>query len=831
MIALTAAGTEERRQLATYIGIDLAVVLCAAGSMAAVRLWLIPNPWIGFMVVLLLGAAGGLYIAMVFVRYDRCAAAVATFAAANWAVSITIAAISPFSPTVVAPVILLPVMVAVRYLNRSQLSALLGAAIPVCAAMAAAGSLPDLAGVQAQSPRWTNDVLAMVFVPAMTGLIALAAWQTHTALAARAGALWQSHTRLAAAADGVRLRIERDLSHTTQRRLATALDAARSARHLVNGHDEAAGDAFERLTTDLQQASAELRELAHGIYPPELAEHGLAAALRTASLRWPVPTTVTTTGLVRYRPEIENSVYFCCLEAVQDAATHAGEDTRVDITMRDRHGLWFEMRRYGTGCTADVIRNGPGFTMMTDRMGVIGGTLTVVASPRRGVRIRGHVPTDVLSGVRPDTPPDVLTTRPATAVMGILAGVWRLAARAWDRSPDSLTGRRHATTGIGALRAVTMLTGAIVIAAYPVAHPAWFLTVAAATCGSALLLLGAQRIAGRGDPDRAVAFAAVTFWVYALAVTLAAPATLPSNSLLVVMPVVLAASRLRGRRFLLVAGATVAVTCLVTVAGRFPPAVGIEPAPHPLLRGAGFVALVVLGTTVPSWLTWQNHVTLTRRAEELQASRQDLISASDLQRRQIERDLHDCAQQRLVAAALRARLAQRLLSTRRHEVEQVDPVIAGLIDDLEEASSELRDLAYGIHSPRLDEDGLEAALRAAAARSPLPTTVTVDRLSRYRPDIEVNVYSCCLEGLQNAIKHAGDDATITIELSGHNGLSFDIRDNGAGCPIDKVSNGHGFLNMTTRLAAIGGTLAVHTRPGHGVHLHGRIAHVPLAGVD
>src|SRR5262249_41584664 len=145
-----------------------------------------------------------------------------------------------------------------------------------------------------------------------------------------------------------------------------------------------------------------------------------------------------------------------------------------------------------------------------------------------------------------------------------------------------------------------------------------------------------------------------------------------------------------------------------------------------------FVALLVVGTAVPSLLAWQGHATLTRRAEALQQARAAVITASDLERRQIERNLHDCAQQRLVAAALRARVAHRLLYT---QYEQVDIIIAGLVDDLREASIELRDLTQGIHSPGLAEHGLEAAVRAAATRAPLPTVVTVDGLTRYQQEI------------------------------------------------------------------------------------------------
>jgi signal transduction histidine kinase len=809
----TGAG-DERRRLATYIGIDLIAVVGAAVWMAVLRLTaIVPNPWLALLVVLLLSGAAGLYVARVLVRFDRCVSAVTTFAAANWALAVSIAVLSPFAAAVLAQAILLPVILGVRYLSRRQLSALLGGAVLVGATMAVGGSLPDLAGVDADSPRWVDGALAVVFVPAMSGLIALAAWQTHTVLVTRAEALRQSHARLVAAADEVRQRVERDLSRTTQRRVAAATESTRAVRRLVVEHDSRAADALERLTTCLQQASAELRELAHGIYPPELTEHGLAAALRAAKLRSALPTTVAAGGLGRHRPEIENNVYFCCVEAWQNAVTHAGPDAHVRVTVQEHNGLSFEVHDDGVGCAADVIRSGHGFTTMTDRIGAIGGVLTVAASPGRGVHLYGHVPAAVLA--------DAPATRPrprATAVARFLARVWRLVTAPWGHATESLAGRR-ATIGIQTLRAVTLVTGALTLG-YAVAQPAWLLTDLAATATATILLASALRLARHGNFDQAIVGASVTLWAYAVAITLLAPATLPYSSLMVVIPVVLAASHLRRRPFRLMVGASVAVALLVAAAGRFPPAFDIESPTHPLRHSIAFAALLVVGTAVPSVFAWQNHATLTRRAEALQQAQEAVITASDLERRQIERNLHDCAQQRLVAAALHARTAHRLLST---QYEQVDVILARLVDDLHEVSSELRDLTQGIHSPGLAEHGLEAALRAAAARSPLRTVVTVDGLTRYQQEIETNVYFCCLEGLQNAIKHAGDGATVTIGLSGHNGLSFDIRDDGAGCSPHQIADGHGLRNMRARLASIGGTLTVHAEPGGGVHLHGYLA--------
>jgi signal transduction histidine kinase len=200
------------------------------------------------------------------------------------------------------------------------------------------------------------------------------------------------------------------------------------------------------------------------------------------------------------------------------------------------------------------------------------------------------------------------------------------------------------------------------------------------------------------------------------------------------------------------------------------------------------------------------------------------VAAADRERRQIERDLHDGAQQRLVAAAVQSRVAQRLLAT---QPDQVGPLLAQLSEDLREAGAELRDLAHGIYPPQLAEYGLETALRAVARHSPLPTAIHSAGVGRYPPEIEINLYFCLLEALQNAIKHAGENATVTIDLRGRDGLSFDFSDTGHGTRPDVLRSGHGITNMYDRLGAIGGTLTIDTGPGAGLHLHGDI---PVKGV-
>jgi signal transduction histidine kinase len=213
-----------------------------------------------------------------------------------------------------------------------------------------------------------------------------------------------------------------------------------------------------------------------------------------------------------------------------------------------------------------------------------------------------------------------------------------------------------------------------------------------------------------------------------------------------------------------------------------------------------------------------------RKAEELQASRARIVAAGNAERRRIERNLHDGAQQRLVALAVKLRLAHQLADV---DVEQAKGMLEELRGELREAVEELRTLAHGIYPPLLMDQGLAAALGSAADRAALPTRMEADSTGRYPTEVEAAVYFCCLEALQNAAKHAGHQATATVRLWEESGaLRFEVADDGAGFDPASKGQGAGFVNMSDRLGAIGGTLQVDSTPGVGTRVRGT---VPLDG--
>jgi signal transduction histidine kinase len=210
---------------------------------------------------------------------------------------------------------------------------------------------------------------------------------------------------------------------------------------------------------------------------------------------------------------------------------------------------------------------------------------------------------------------------------------------------------------------------------------------------------------------------------------------------------------------------------------------------------------------------------LRAQAVALRESRARVVASGDAERRRVERNLHDGAQQNLVALAVNLRLARDIVAD---DPDAATQMLDEIGEEVKRTIRELRELAHGIYPPLLADSGLGEALRAAASRSPLRVTVTGQDIGRYSPEIEAAVYFCCLEALQNAAKHAAA-ASVQVRLwEESDGLLFSVSDDGPGFDADKARKGHGFVNMTDRLGAIGGTVRWQSEPGHGAEIRGSI---------
>jgi signal transduction histidine kinase len=214
---------------------------------------------------------------------------------------------------------------------------------------------------------------------------------------------------------------------------------------------------------------------------------------------------------------------------------------------------------------------------------------------------------------------------------------------------------------------------------------------------------------------------------------------------------------------------------------------------------------------------------LQARLEELRASRQRLVTAQDEERRKLERNLHDGAQQHLVALKVKLGLAEMLMT---RDPEKAKATLTQLKGDADEALETLRDLARGIYPPLLAEKGLAVALESQARKATVPVTVDAAGITRYSQDLEAAVYFCCLEALQNIQKYAGA-SRAAIRLRDLDGLlGFEVIDDGAGFDKATTTMGSGLTNMVDRLDALDGSVEVISSPGAGTTLRGRLPVLP-----
>lgn len=204
--------------------------------------------------------------------------------------------------------------------------------------------------------------------------------------------LQASRGRLVAVADAERRRIERNLHDGAQQHLVAIAVKVRLLEQLAERDPERGKSLMTQLQEDVRSAIEELRSLAHGIYPPLLSSAGLGQAMSAACRRAPLPASVESDGVGRHSPEIEAAVYFCCLEALQNAAKYAGPEASARVRIwEEAGGLLFDVSDDGPGFAAGRNGEGAGLTNMRDRLGAVGGTLRV-ESDDHGTRIHGVVP-------------------------------------------------------------------------------------------------------------------------------------------------------------------------------------------------------------------------------------------------------------------------------------------------------------------------------------------------------------------------------------------------------------------------------------------------------
>jgi len=207
----------------------------------------------------------------------------------------------------------------------------------------------------------------------------------------------------------------------------------------------------------------------------------------------------------------------------------------------------------------------------------------------------------------------------------------------------------------------------------------------------------------------------------------------------------------------------------------------------------------------------------------LRASRKRLVAVAASERRKIERDLHDSAQQMLIAIRIQLELTRGEVDPASKLERQLNRIAL----DLDRALDELRSVAHGIYPPLLAEEGLAAALTEAARRASVPVELELEDVGRLPEEIETAVYYCCLEALQNAAKHGGPDVAVSMRLWWEpHLLRFSVSDDGVGFVPGQDPEPTGLTNMLDRLGAIGGRISIRSAPGRGTDVDGAVTVSP-----
>jgi signal transduction histidine kinase len=210
---------------------------------------------------------------------------------------------------------------------------------------------------------------------------------------------------------------------------------------------------------------------------------------------------------------------------------------------------------------------------------------------------------------------------------------------------------------------------------------------------------------------------------------------------------------------------------------------------------------------------------LKARLADLQAAQKRLVAAQDHERRRLERNIHDGAQQQLVALQVRQRLAEQLID---RDPVKAKEMLVQIQTDTGTALDDLRDLARGIYPPLLADQGLVAALRAQARKSTLPVEIRADDVARCSEEIEAAVYFSVLECLQNVAKYAeATSVQVTLQVEAAT-LGFGVHDDGRGFDPKAVGAGTGLQGIADRLGALDGSLEVDSAPGRGATVTGRV---------
>jgi signal transduction histidine kinase len=394
------ADRSEHARLRQLVWFDVAIACAAVALISATFVVVERSGWL--LVLATAVAISGLAMAAGLLPLDRgdLGGAVLCLALANWFVAVVASSIATFAWPLMVLAALLPTALAAPYVSGRLIRWYVVASLLVAMSVAALGLLQDFSGFENQLPEWTPVAIVLLFTPFLAAMLLITALQHSSrlqsalseTLAANA-ALASSRSRVVVAADRERRRVERDLHDGAQQRLIALRLRLRRAEQECRSDPETVPEVFAELRDQVRAVHEELRDLAHGVYPPVLTQHGLAEALAAAAHRCPLPVVVDAARTARLDPEIEAAIYFCCAEALQNAAKHAGPDAHIRLALTaDADEIRFVVADDGAGFDTATLTAVGGIESLRDRLSTAGGTLDVIAAPGKGTIVTGRVP-------------------------------------------------------------------------------------------------------------------------------------------------------------------------------------------------------------------------------------------------------------------------------------------------------------------------------------------------------------------------------------------------------------------------------------------------------
>ena len=380
---LQATSRLRRYLLANVAGIVVSVVVLALFGVALLRsahLWVV----LVILVVAALVQVGGVRM----LRSGRSDMAAASLVVSSWLAALGATYVSPFIVPVSILIVIIPVVIVFDFLRGPALRVSLVGTVLLAGVVAYLGQYRHGMADALEPDPPAAGALAVTFTIVVAVILTLGLGQQVSRLRGQARELADSRRRLAAASDEARRAIERDLHDGAQQRLVTMSVELGRVTRLIERDPGGAAAALSAIHGQLHEAIKELRDLAHGIYPPLLVERGLTAALPAAGRRCALPCIVEVTDLSRYAAQVESAVYFSCLEAMHNADKHS-QGSQILVQARGPVPLEFSVTDDGTGFDTSAP-TGSGVTGMLDRVRAAGGKVTITSSPRGGTVVHGR---------------------------------------------------------------------------------------------------------------------------------------------------------------------------------------------------------------------------------------------------------------------------------------------------------------------------------------------------------------------------------------------------------------------------------------------------------